>query len=96
MMLPWAFLCGVFLLLRLGPVLNINGVAYPDILLPKHFLDQIPPGIFKAFAATDQFMAGVLLPLAVLACFGLVALRNAGPSRDQTGCHTCASHARRL
>ena len=78
-MLPWAFLCGVFLLLRLGPVLKINGVEYPHILLPKHFLDQIPPGIFQAFAATDQFMAGAVLPLAALACFGLVALRLRSP-----------------
>ena len=59
----------------MGPNLRINGVAYPDILLPKHFLDQIPPGLFRAFVATDQFMAGAVLPLAVLACFGLFALR---------------------
>jgi len=75
LMLPWALLCGVFLVLRLGSILNINGVAYPDILLPKHFLDQIPPGLFRGFVATDQFMAGALLPLAALACIGLVALR---------------------
>ena len=79
LMLPWAFLCGVFLLLRLGPVLKINGVEYPDILLLKHFLDQIPPGLFRGFVATDQFMAGAVLPLAALTCVGLVALRIRSP-----------------
>ncbi|MYD09248.1 MAG: YfhO family protein [Chloroflexi bacterium] len=79
LMLPWALLGGVFLILRLGPVLTINGVAYPDILLPKHFLDQVPPGLFRAFVATDQFMAGAVLPLAILTCFGLVALRIRAP-----------------
>ncbi len=78
-MLPWAFLCGVFLILRLGPELNINGVAFPDILLPKYYLDQIPPGIFQAFWVTDQFMAGAVLPLAVLTCFGLFALKRRAP-----------------
>ena len=48
-MLPWACLCGVFLLLRLGPVLNVNGVVFENILLPKYYLDQIPPGSLRHF-----------------------------------------------
>ena len=78
-MLPWALLCGIFLILRLGPYLNINGVAYPDILLPKFYLDQIPPGVFKAFWVTDQFMAGAILPLAILTGYGLIALQRRDP-----------------
>ncbi len=82
-MLPWAFLCGIFLILRLGPYLNINGTAFPNILLPKYYLDQTPPGMFKAFFVTDQFMAGAILPLAVLTGYGLIALQRRAPSATQ-------------
>ena len=78
-MLPWSILCGAFLILRLGSSLNINGVAYPEILLPKHYLNQLSAGVFKAYWVTDQFMAGAILPLAILACFGLLALQKRTP-----------------
>ncbi len=74
-MLPWALLCAVFLVLRLGSYLNVNGTLYPDILLPKHYLDQFLPAVFESFWEVDNFMMGALLPLAVLACFGLVAIQ---------------------
>ena len=75
-MLPWACLCGLFLTLRLGSVLAINGVELPGIPLPKHFLNQLLPVVFVSFAEADHFMAGALLPLAVLTCYGLVALQK--------------------
>lgn len=75
-MLPWAFLCAVFLILRLGSHLNVKGSAYADVLLPKFYLDQIAPSVFGAFWEVDNFMMGALLPFAVLACFGLVALQK--------------------
>lgn len=75
-MLPWIFLCAVFLILRLGSHLNVKGSAFTDILLPKYYLDQIAPSVFGAFWEVDNFMMGALLPFAVLACFGLVALRK--------------------
>ena len=75
-MFPWGILCGAFLILRLGSTLKINGVVYPDILLPKHYLDQLAGGVYKAYWVTDQFMAGALLPFAILACFGLLALQK--------------------
>ena len=82
-MLPWVILCGIFLILRLGPVLNINGVVFSDILLPKYYLDHLRPGVFQAFWVVDQFMAGAILPLAVLTCYGLVALQRQTPSADK-------------
>ena len=82
-MLPWAFLCGLFLILCLGTNLNINGLAFPDVLLPKYYLNQIPPGVFAAYVVSDQFMAGAIFPLAVLSCFGLVAIRNRMPSASK-------------
>ena len=48
-MIPWLLLLIPFLLLRLGSVPTINGHAFEHILLPKHYLDQIIPVVFKAF-----------------------------------------------
>ena len=75
-MLPWLGLLLVFVILHLGSTLNVNGVEIEGIRLPKHYLDQILPSIFRAFVRTNHFMAGVCLPLAVLACYGLSALRS--------------------
>ena len=73
-MLPWLALGTVFLILRLGPLLHVNGSTYHDIRLPKYYLNQLLPFAFASFSETDNFMMGALLPLAVLSCFGLVAL----------------------
>ena len=73
-MLPWFMLLLPFLILRLGSMLRVNGVLYPEVLLPKHFLNAVIPFIFQAFHETDHFQIGVLLPLSVLSCFGLRVL----------------------
>ncbi|MCY3781134.1 MAG: hypothetical protein OXG78_12545 [Chloroflexi bacterium] len=81
-MLPWLGLLLVFLVLSLGSVLKINGIVYEDILLPKHYLDQLLPVAFAAFRHPDHlsfFLIGAWLPLAILACFGLMALRERFP-----------------
>ena len=75
-MLPWALLCAVFLVLRLGSYLNVNGILYPDIILPKYYLDQILPAVFESFWEVDNFMMGALLPFSVLVCFGLAAIQK--------------------
>ena len=75
-MLPWAGLCAVFLVLRLGSHLNVNGIAFTNILLPKFYLDQMLPFVFQAFVGVDRFMIGAILPLAILTCFGLTALQE--------------------
>ena len=72
-MLPSLLIAGVFLTLRLGPVLKINGVIYADILLPKHYLNQLLPTAFATFHHPSYFQIGILLPLAALACYGLGA-----------------------
>ena len=81
--LPWLALLAVFLILRLGSALNVNGTALESILLPKHFLNQWFPMIFNAFDSADLFMLGARMPLAILACLGTVALakRVAEPHR---------------
>ena len=73
----WLYLMIPFLLLRLGSVLTVNGQQFNDIVLPKHLLNELIPAVFGAFHSTDYFHAGVLLPLAVLSCYGLMTLLHA-------------------
>ncbi len=78
----WLSLALVFLLLRLGSSLTVNNVEHEWIRLPKYFLERVFPPIFQPFWSTDPFYAGVPFPLAVLACYGLVALlRMVAPRR---------------
>ena len=79
-MLPWLGLGLVFVFLHLGSTLYINGIAYENIKLPKHYLNQLLPPVFAAYHRTNYFMAGICLPLAVLACFGLASLKERIPS----------------
>lgn len=81
----WAGLCGLFLILRLGSHLTVNGLVYSNIPLPKFFLNQLLPEVFVSFWEADHFMMGALLPLAVLVCFGLVALQKRFPLAARPG-----------
>ena len=73
-MFPWLLLFIPFFLLRLGSVLTINGQVFNSVVLPKYALDRLVPVVFEAFYSTDHFQTGVLLPLAVLSCYGLLQL----------------------
>ncbi len=80
--LPWLLLALPFLLLRLGSALTIDGVVHESVVLPKALLDQIFPAAFKPFHAANQFQMGLLLPLAVMTCYGLRAIAPAdNPAR---------------
>ncbi|MDE2635291.1 MAG: hypothetical protein OXI30_02910 [Chloroflexota bacterium] len=76
---PWLGLLLVFLLLRLGSTLRINGVEFESVKLPKYYLDNLLPFVFGAYYQLPFFMAGAWLPLAILSCFGLRALRGRAP-----------------
>ena len=80
-MLPWLLLALPFLILRLGSVLTINNQPFPSIRLPKYYLDDLFPTVFEAFYATDHFQIGVLLPLAVLSCYGLMRVLQSVPAQ---------------
>ena len=75
-MLPWLALGAVFLILTLGSALYINGSKLEAIPMPKAILNNLLPSVFLAFNRSSLFMMGALLPLAVLSCFGLLALRK--------------------
>ncbi len=79
-MLPWVALCAVFLLLRLGPTLQINGAEFESVHPPGHYVHQILPWLYGAFVATDMFMMGAILPLAVMTCLGILALGEWRPT----------------
>ncbi|MDE2636258.1 MAG: hypothetical protein OXI30_07815 [Chloroflexota bacterium] len=81
--LPWLAICAVFLLLRLGPTLQINGTEIESIHPPGHYAHQIAPSLFDAFVATDMFMMGAILPLAIMSCLGILALREWKPALTQ-------------
>ena len=78
-MLPWLALAAVFFVLRLGSTLHVNGFVFDQALLPKHYLNELLPSVFKAFSATHRFQIGLLLPLSVLAGYGFIALRATRP-----------------
>ncbi len=80
-MFPWLLLLIPFFLLRLGSVLTINGQDFNSVLLPKYALDRLIPVVFEAFYSTDHFQIGILLPLAVLSCYGLLAFLDSFPKR---------------
>lgn len=64
------------MLLRLGSVLTVNGYKYESVLLAKNYLEELAPAVFSAFHAPDHFQMGALLPLAVLACYGVMTLTH--------------------
>lgn len=82
-MLPWLGLALPFLLLRLGSVLQVDGYKYSQIVLPKALLADLLPPIFGPFHVTDHFQMGVLLPLAVMTCYGLKSIIDDRPARQR-------------
>ena len=84
-MAPWVFLCALFLILRLGSYLVVNGAAFDYILLPKYYLNQLLPAVFNSFWEADHFMMGALLPFSVLVCYGLIALQKRFPLAARPG-----------
>ena len=81
-LLHWLVILFAFIVLRLGTFLTINGIEYREILLPKHYLNHLFPELFRGFAGGHHWVLGALLPLAILACYGLrYALRGARTPR---------------
>ena len=82
-MLPWFALALPFLLLRLGSILQVDGQQFSHIVLPKSLLDDLLPPLFSPFHATDHFQMGILLPWAVMACYGLRSLLASRPGHQR-------------
>ena len=83
-LLPWLLLFLCFFSLRLGSFLRVNDVKFVDIHLPKHYFDELLPPVFQAFNVTEHFMVGLLLPLAILSCYGMRVVLKSIPPRYHT------------
>ena len=77
---PWLATLVCFTVLRLGHFLVINGVQYPDILLPQHFLRLWFPTSFGFIHSGNYYQFGAILPLAILASHGLARLIRSVPT----------------
>ena len=84
-LLPWLLVFITFFVLRLGSVLRINDQVFENVLLPKHYLDRLIPPVFEAFHEIDHFQMGLLLPLAVLSCYGLSTIIGSYPAKHRAG-----------
>ena len=73
-LIPWIAMLALFAVLRLGDFLIVNGIQYENIKLPKQYLAQAFPLFFEPFGHPEYFQTGVLLPLALVSCFGLAKL----------------------
>ena len=79
--LVWLVILLTFVLLKLGSTLTINGQTYSDIFMPKRFLNNAFPPLFRAFWVTAYLHVGILLPLSILAVRGLRRLLDAFPAK---------------
>jgi hypothetical protein len=79
--LGWLIIFLPFFILRLGSFLTINGIPNYDIILPKFYLNQLIPPIFKAFHNAGFFQVGIVLPFALMSTYGLLALIKGQPNR---------------
>ena len=78
---PWLAVLMAFAILRLGHFLTINGQEYRSFLLPEHFLSEWFPLLFGNIYIQEYYQFGVVLPLAILASFGLAQLIKSKPVR---------------
>ena len=81
LMAPWLAMALIFMILRLGAELQIGGHVFSGLYLPKHYLDIVVPWFTKAFWVRALFQLGILLPLAVLSCYGLQTALASVPAR---------------
>ena len=78
-LLPWIVTLLFFAILRLGHYFTFNDLEYVDVVLPKYFLTKWFPALFGNIGFPEYYQIGVVMPLAVLACFGLAALLQSKP-----------------
>ena len=77
---PWLAALVAFAILRLGHFLTINGQEYRSVLLPEHYLSEWFPALFGSFYIQEYYQFGVVVPLAILASYGLARLIHSKPA----------------
>ena len=76
---PWLAVLISFSILRLGHWLTINGQEFRDTLLPEHYLTEWFPALFGSIYIQEYYQFGVIMPLAILASFGMARLVRSKP-----------------
>ena len=71
---PWLLAFLAFAVLSLGSHLTVNGIVYESVILPRQILMEWIPAVFGQIGLAKYYVGGVVVPLAVLACFGFSAL----------------------
>ena len=77
---PWLAILVVFAVLRLGHYLTFNSVEFPSVVLLERVLSDRLPALFGTIGMQEYYQFGVVIPLAVLSCFGLAALVRSKPA----------------
>lgn len=70
---PWFGMAGVFFLLSLGPILHIQGEVFPAVPMLFRLDRWLPP---LRVTAPNYFHVALLLPLAIVAAYGILRLRR--------------------
>ena len=83
-MLPWTIPLASFFVLSLGSTLIVYGTTFQDFPLPKRILSQLLPAVFSTFYEPDHFIMGMILPLAILATYGLSCAAKENCSGEAT------------
>ena len=81
--MPWLAILAVFLILRLGHFLTINGHDYLDIVLPERLLSDWFPSVFGNIGRQEYYQFGAIIPLALLSSYGLAALARSKPGKTR-------------
>ena len=73
-LLPWLTLFLFFAIMRLGDLLTVNSVPYPETVLPARVLRDSFPSLFGQIGFPNFYIYAIVTPFAVLSSFGLAAL----------------------
>ena len=82
-LLPWIVLLVFFAILRLGDFLTLSGIQYTDIILPGRLLRDWFPVVFRNIGRSEIYQLGVVMPVAVLSCYGLASLVQLKPVKTR-------------
>ncbi len=82
-LLPWIVILVFFAILRLGDYLTLSGTHYTDIILPGRRLRDWFPVVFRNIGRSEIYQIGVVMPVAVLSCYGLASLVQLKPVKTR-------------
>ena len=82
-LLPWIVILVIFAILRLGDYLTLREIDYTYIVLPGRLLRDWFPIVFRNIGRSEIYQLGVVMPVAVLSCYGLASLLQLKPVKTR-------------